>query len=106
MVWVARNNLWLYKQLNGIADLEFLHGDPLLKVRYKDRSKSIYAPDSSEYLITQDLVERIHELGGDLISYPTKWVQVSKEAHGFARDIGFEIWPHGKTISYFQDQAD
>lgn len=100
---VSANNNWLFKQLCDLDDIQILSGDPLLKVKFRGQHRYIYVPDSSEYIITIDCVEKVHEFGGNLVSYAKDWSRgPSTEAIHYASEHGIEIWPHGRTLTYFK----
>ena len=102
---VTRNNWWLYEQIRTIKGVKIHSGDLLLKVSFSGKSLSIYVPDSSEYMITEDCVGKVLEFGGNLISYASGWSRgPSSEAQSLARANGVNIWPHGKTLSCFKGE--
>ena len=92
-------NSWLYEQLRDKQWLEVdVVADELLRVRYGDRSYVIYVPDSDEYIITIDLVQRAVELGADTVSYAASWCFPSEEAVTWGKDHGVIVIPHGQLF--------
>jgi hypothetical protein len=97
------NNRWLYEQLSGFRNIDMSDDyRPLIIVTKGDREFKIYAPDPKEYLITVDVVEKVMELGGNIISFPTSWCRASQESIAFARSKGIQIMPHGSLFEMLQ----
>lgn len=92
-------NYWLYQQLSEIEGLtlESNHRE-LIVVSKGTQTLRIYCPDSDEYIISTDVVQKVSEMGGDTISYPTSWCRAATEAILFGSSNGVEVLPHGALL--------
>ena len=96
---MSSNNYWLHKQLQAIQGLVVAaECVPLITVSHHGREYRIYTPTPNEYIITADIVDKVRELGGNVISYPTTWCRASSEAIGHGRTLGIEVIPHGRLF--------
>ncbi len=94
------SNDWLYHQLIihshlGVND----DYSELISVHCNSKTYRIYSPDPDEYIITIDIVQKVRELGGNIISYPSSWCMASREAILYGKKHGVDIMPHGKLFS-------
>lgn len=93
------NNSWLFRELRKLPNLALSSTyDPLIEVHFEGRSYRIYSPESSEYIITCDIVEKVEAMGGNVISYPTSWCQASMEAESFGKTKGVDVIPHARLF--------
>ena len=96
---MSTNNWWLYTQLKQIAGLALSSGyQPLIHVQFKGWSYRIYTPDPAEYIITVDIVQKVKEMGGNLISFPASWCRASSEAISYGQANGVDVMPHGRLF--------
>lgn len=93
------NNLWLYRQLVNIPNLsvdsEF---HPLITVKKNGITYKIYTPNSDEYLIDVDVVQKAITLGANVISYPTSWCRATGEAISYGKVKKIQVIPHGRLF--------
>lgn len=92
---MSSNNWWLHKELQGLPgvslDRECI---PLILATHNGRSYRIYTPAPEEYIISVDIVDKVRDLGGNVISFAS-WSKPSAEARKHARTNGVDIFPHG-----------
>ncbi len=97
------SNKWLFQQLSGFAGIDISDDyRPLITVTKSGREFRIYSPDPKEYLITVDVVEKVIEFGGNVISFPTSWCRPSQESIAFAKTKHIQIMPHGQLFKMLQ----
>jgi len=96
---VSSNNWWLHRQLRikGVQGLE-QETEPLILIDRGSRFLRIYTPEPDEYVISADVVRKVIDLGGNLISYPVWCVGPTGDATALAEDHGIVIQGHGKTF--------
>jgi hypothetical protein len=99
---MGQNNHWLHQQLKSrygkaVADTF----DPLIEVKFQ-RLYKIYAPDSEEYIISDEVVGKVSEIGGDTIAYPSWSVGPTGEAMELANARGIAIVSTSELFSMLQ----
>lgn len=96
---MSSNNWWLHRQIKnkGIPGLDN-NPEPLIVITRGSHSTRIYTPDPDEYVITVDVVQKVIELGGTIISYPIWCVGPTGDAIALAENHGLLIQKHGKTL--------
>lgn len=100
---MSYNNSWLYQQLSKVKGIEISpEYRPLIIVKKDGRIFKIYTPTPHEYLITIDIVEKVKELGGNVISFPLSWCRASREAVAFGKVNGVDVIPHGRLFEMLQ----
>lgn len=100
------DNDWLYKELRRRSELRVNRIEELILVKnWRGNNHKIYCPDHSEYIVTIDLVQRVIEMGGDMISYPSSWCSCSIEAKEYSKRNGFLTMPHGETFNFLEKWA-
>lgn len=100
------DNYWLYQELRRISILRVNRIEELILVRnWSGNEHKIYCPDHSEYVVTIDLVQRVMEMGGDIISFPFSWCSCSMEAKEFSKRNGVLTMPHGETFDFLERWA-
>lgn len=101
---MSSNNGWLYQQLLRIGGIEV---DPvfrpLIRVAKGTRNFSIYTPEPAEYIISIDIVQKVIDLGGNTISFPTTWSRAAREAVSYGRDHGVDVMPHGQLLDMLSE---
>lgn len=101
---MSSNNGWLYRQLLQINDIEVdPMFRPLVQVTKGGRDFRIYTPKPAEYIITIDVLQKVIELGGNTISYPTTWCRAAREAVAYGRDHGVEVMPHSRLFALLSE---
>lgn len=91
-------NKWLHEQLRD-SDLKVSKTyDPLIRVDKDGETYRIYSPSPDEYLVTVDLVQEVIDLGGNTISYASKWAEATREAKRYAEENGVQVVKHGELF--------
>jgi len=95
---MSSNNYWLYNQLRD-KNIQLTAGpEPLIEANTIIGNLKIYTPTPAEYVITMEIVDKVLELGGNTISYPTNWCKASSESISYGREVGIQVMPHGKLL--------
>lgn len=101
------DNSWLYRELSKNSNLRVSRSlEELISVRtWWEEVHNIYCPDHSEYMVTVDTVQKVIEIGGSIISYPSSWCSCSMEARRYAVENGVIVMPHGETFEFMKKWA-
>jgi hypothetical protein len=101
---MSSNNGWLYRQLHRIdgIDVDPMF-KPLVQVTKGNRDFWIYTPEPAEYIITIDVIQKVLDLGGNTISFPTTWCRASREAVVYGQDYGVDVMPHGRLFALLSE---
>jgi hypothetical protein len=92
---------WLYQELrtsNAVVD----GGNPILTVEFGDRTERVYCPDSDEYRVTADVIQKAKGLGATIIAYSNTWCGVTYEAKQYGKQNGIEVMPFGSFFAYLK----
>lgn len=68
-------------------------GDPILTIQTDRGLLRVYSPESSEYRVNADVVEKARDLGADIIAYADLWCGVTVEGKEHGRRRGIDIMP-------------
>lgn len=93
---------WLRSELASNSNADMDNGDPVLTINYEGGSVRIYSPDPHEYAVDADLVEKVVELGADIIAYSKTWCMVTLEAKAYGRDKGVDILPFAGLFAFLR----
>lgn len=69
------------------------NGEPILTIHTDDGDLRVYSPDSDEYRVNADVVEKARDLGADIIAYAESWCGVTIEGGEHGKNVGIEIMP-------------
>ena len=98
------NNRWLYTQLRDKAGLYVSPAyHPLIIVEKLGIEYRIYTPNTDEYLITIDIVQKAKDMGANIISYPTSWCRASSEAFSYGKKNNLQVIPHGRLFELLEE---
>ena len=93
---------WLNDQLRSTSDAIVDGGDPILTVEFAGRTERVYSPDSDEYRVTADVIEKAADLGATIIAYSNTWCDATYEAKRYAKERGIEVMPFGSFFAYLK----
>lgn len=93
---MSSNNYWLHQQLTGMYGSNVAPAfEKLIEVSCGAERLKIYAPLPEEYIISTEIVEKVKNFGGNIISYPGWCAGVTEEAELAAKDFSITIVKHG-----------
>lgn len=99
---MSSNNYWLHGELRKLPQLSVAaECIPLIIVSFRGRAYRIYTPMPDEYIVSVEVVEKVRELGGNLISYPITWCRASSEAMKYGQLHGIDVMPHSRLFEIF-----
>lgn len=55
----------------------------------------VYTPNSDEYRVTADVIDRAKEAGASMVSFSTAWCGNTDEGKDRGKEIGVLVMPHG-----------
>lgn len=94
------SNYWLFGELKILVGVEVeQESDDMLVVNRGGEEYRVYVPDSAEYLVTVDIVDKAIELGANVLSYPASWCSASKESAIYGAKKGVKVMPH---VAFFK----
>ena len=96
---------WLRQQLAGKGRVVTDGGDPVLTIKLESNNLRVYCPDSDEYIVDADLVEKAYGLGANVVAYSNTWCKASYEAkaHGQSRDV--DVIPFGSLFAILRSSG-
>jgi hypothetical protein len=96
---------WLCNELQRASDALTDGGNPVLTVRLESKDLRIYCPDSSEYIVDSDVVEKAIELGASIVAYSSAWCRASYEAQEYGSGQGVQVMPYGALFALLRTQG-
>jgi hypothetical protein len=93
--------VWLNQQLST-SNAIVSGGNPLLEVSFAGRTERVYSPDSDEYRITADVVEKAKNIGATIIAYSSTWCDVTYEGKEYAKSLGVNIMQFNEFFAYLK----
>lgn len=90
------NNYWLIEQLSKKPNVRSVREVGIAVEFTTDSGEYIvYTPNSDEYLVTADVIDRAQEAGATMVTYSTSWCGNTDEGKDRGREIGVQVMPHG-----------
>lgn len=74
-------------------------GENIGKIKTKSGYAVVFFPNSSEYIITEDVITTAHKLNCKIITYASTWGSKTQEADMKARQLGLQILVLGALFS-------
>ena len=94
---------WLRRELTQSSDARTDDGDPILSVILPTgREERIYCPDSDEYRVSADVVEKAAGLGATIVAYSSHWCEATVEGKDHAKARGISILPFAGLFGYMK----
>lgn len=94
---------WLRQELARSSDARTDGGDPILSVILPNgREERIYCPESDEYRVSADVVEKAVRLGATIVAYSSSWCGVTVEGKDHATTVGISILPFAGLFGYMK----
>ncbi|KXV49876.1 MULTISPECIES: hypothetical protein [Acetobacteraceae] len=94
---------WLQQELAQKSNARTDSGDPILTVFLPTgREERIYSPDSDEYRVSADVVEKAARLGATIVAYSSMWCGVTIEGKEHAKTQGISIIPFAGLFGYMK----
>jgi hypothetical protein len=94
---------WLRGELAQSSDARTDGGDPILSIVLPNgREERIYCPDSDEYRVSADVVEKAAGLGATIVAYSSQWCEATIEGKEHARARGISIFPFAGLFGYMK----
>jgi len=94
---------WLRRELAQSSDVCTDDGDPILSVILPDgRVERIYCPDSDEYRVSADVVEKAAGLGATIVAYSSNWCEATIEGKDYAKVRGLSVLPFAGLFGYMK----
>lgn len=91
---------WLRNKLEGASGVKTDGGDPILTIVLDaGREERIYCPDSDEYRVTADVVDKAVDLGATIIAYGS-WCDTTVEGKLRAKEKGASVLRFGGLFAY------
>lgn len=78
------------------------NGEPILTIHTNGGDLRVYSPDSDEYRVNADVVEKAHDLGADIIAYAESWCGVTIEGGEYGKNVEIEIMPFADFFRMLQ----
>jgi hypothetical protein len=93
---------WLNNELAAKSNAQIDGGNPVLSVIFSGRTERVYCPDSDEYRVTADVVEKAKELGATIIAYSESWSDTTYDAKQYAKQVGITVMPFAAFFAYLK----
>lgn len=93
---------WLRTKIDEESDAASDGGDPILTITFQGGEERVYCPNSSEYNVDSDVVEKARELGATIIAYSNTWSGATVEAKAYGRANGVSVMPYGQFFAYLK----
>lgn len=90
------NNYWLMGQIAAKANVKSVR-EVGVAVEFSTKTSSylVYTPNSDEYRVTADVVDKALEAGASIVTYSTSWCAHTEEGKDRGKEIGVQVMPHG-----------
>ena len=96
---------WLRREL-ALSDARIDSGDPILSVILPNgREERIYCPESDEYRLSADVVEKAAGLGATIVAYSSNWCEATVEGKDHARARGVSVLPFAGLFAYIKSKG-
>lgn len=90
------NNYWLIEQISQKANVKSVREVGIAVHFTTDKGAyTVYTPNSDEYRVTADVIDRAKEAGATMVSYSTSWCGNTDEGRDRGREIDVQVMPHG-----------
>lgn len=94
---------WLRRELAQSSDARTDSGDPILTIILPNaREERIYCPDSDEYRVSADVVEKAAGLGATIVAYSSNWCEATVEGKDHAKVRGINVMPYAGLFGYMK----
>lgn len=90
------NNYWLIDQISRKANVKSVK-EVGVAVHFETEKGAyvVYTPNSDEYRVTADVIDKAKEAGATIVSYSKLWCGNTDEGEDRGREIGVQVIPHG-----------
>lgn len=95
---------WLYEQLSACSNVTTDGGNPVLGVSFSGKTEYVYCPNSSEYIISADVVQKAKDLGATIIAYGS-WCGASYDASQYGKKLDVSIMPYRSFFAYLKQKG-
>lgn len=96
---------WLNERLRNGRAITTDGGSPILTVNFHDRTERIYCPNSTEYRVTAEVVNKAKELGATIVAYSSAWCGTTYEAKQYAKKKGIIIMHYASFFAYLREHG-
>lgn len=94
---------WLRRELAQSSDARTDGGDPILSIILPTgQEERIYCPNSDEYRVSADVVEKAAELGATIVAFSSNWCEATVEGKDHAKARGVSILPFAGLFAYMK----
>lgn len=93
---------WLRKELASTTDAILGGDDTALTLQLPERVEVVYYPDSDEYIISADIIQKAKESGATIVVYPTAWSKPTFEAQKYAKKLNISIMSNAQFFAYLK----
>lgn len=96
---------WLRNKLANGSDAVTDGGDPVLTITHNSGAVKVYCPNSDEYAVNADVVEKAAGLGADMIAYATTWCKATYEGKAHGESMGVAVVPYAGLFAMLRKRG-
>jgi hypothetical protein len=93
---------WLRTAIDETSSAVSDGGDPILAISFEGLVERVYCPNSSEYNVDSDVVEKARDLGATVIAYSNTWSGATVEARIYGKRNGISVMRYAEFFAYLR----